>query len=155
MNVKAKDKATGKDAHITITASSGLSKEEIEKMKADAEAHAADDAKKKELVDVRNQAEAMIHLSEKTLKEAGDKVKPDDKREIEDAVTAVKGVIHGDDMEKIKTESDKLSELLQKVGAAMYEQAAASEPKPEEELPKDDGSPDTNEPKSEETKKEA
>ncbi len=153
LNVKAKDKATNKDAHITITASSGLSKEEIEKMKADAEAHAEGDAKKKELVDIRNQAEAMIHLSEKTLKDAGDKVKPDDKREIEDAVTAVKGVINGEEKDKIKTESDKLSELLQKVGAAMYEQAAAAEPKPEEELPKDDGTPDTNNP--EEDKKEA
>lgn len=146
LQVKAKDKATNKDAHITITASSGLSDEEIEKMKADAEAHAAEDAKKKELVDVRNQAETMIHLSEKTLKDAGDKVKPEDKREVEDAVTAVKGVLHGDDKEKIKAESDKLSELLQKIGAAMYEQNKAEEPKPEEELPKDGGSPDTNEP---------
>ena len=126
LNVKAKDKATNKEQHITITSSSGLSDEEIEKMKADAEAHAADDAKKKELVDVRNQAESLIHMSEKTLKDAGDKVKPEEKREVEDAVTALKGVMHGDDQEKIKAESDKLSELIQKIGAAMYQSAESS-----------------------------
>lgn len=125
LNVSAKDKATNKEQKITITSSSGLSDAEIEKMKADAEAHAADDAKKKELVEVRNQAEQLIHMSEKTLKDAGDKVKPEDKREVEDAVTAVRGVMHGDDKDKIKEESDKLSELLQKIGAAMYEQAGA------------------------------
>ena len=146
LNVKAKDKATSKEQHITITASSGLSKEEIEKMKTEAEAHAADDAKKKELVEERNSAENLIHLSEKTLKDVGDKVKPDDKREVEDAVTAVKAVIHNDDKDKIKEEAEKLSAALQKVGAAMYEQNAADAPKPEEELPKDDGTPDTNVP---------
>ncbi|MEK7202138.1 MAG: molecular chaperone DnaK [Patescibacteria group bacterium] len=158
LNVKAKDKATSKEQHITITASSGLSKEEIEKMKTEAEAHAADDAKKKELVEERNAAENLIHLSEKTLKDAGDKVKPDDKREVEDAVTAVKAVIHNDDKDKIKEGAEKLSAALQKVGAAMYKQNAADAPKPEEELPKDDGTPDTNvpeEPKSDEPKEEA
>jgi len=129
LNVKAVDKATSKEQKITITGSSGLSEAEIEKMKAEAEKHAADDAKKKELVDVRNQAESMIHLSEKTLKDAGDKVKPEEKREVEDAVTALKGVLHGDDKDKIKAESDKLSELLQKIGAQMYtEQPKADEP---------------------------
>jgi len=132
LNVKAKDKATNKEQHITITSSSGLSDEEIEKMKAEAEAHAAEDSKKKELVDVRNHAESLIHLSEKTLKDAGGKVKPEDKREVEDAVTALKGVMNGDDKDKIKEESDKLSTILQKIGAAMYEQAEAEQPKPEE-----------------------
>ncbi len=148
LNVKAKDKATSKEQHITITSSSGLSDEEIEKMKADAEAHAADDAKKKELVESRNQAESLTHLTEKTLKDAGDKVKPEDKREVEDAVTAVRSVMHGDDQDKIKAESDKLSELLQKIGAAMYEQASAEAPKAEEAPPADETKP-------EEDKKEA
>jgi molecular chaperone DnaK len=151
LNVSAKDKGTGKEQKITITSSSGLSDAEIEKMKADAEAHAADDAKKKELVEERNKAENMVHLSEKTLKEAGDKAKPEDKREVEDAVTALKAVMHGDDVAKIKEESEKLSTLLQKIGAAMYEQAAAEAPKPEEELPKDDGTPDTNQPEEPKT----
>jgi molecular chaperone DnaK len=142
LNVKAKDKATNKEQHITITSSSGLSDEEIEKMKAEAEAHAADDAKKKELVEERNKAENLIHLSEKTLKDAGDKVKPEDKREVEDAVTAVKGVLHGEDKDKIKAEADKLSEVLQKIGSQMYEQQAAEQPKAEEpptEEKKDEG----------------
>lgn len=122
LNVKAKDKATNKEQKITITASSGLSDEEIEKMKQEAEQHAAEDAKKKELVEERNAAESLIHMAEKTLKDGGDKVKPEDKREVEDAITAVRGVIHNDDKEKIKTEATKLSEAIQKVGAAMYEQ---------------------------------
>src|SRR3989344_633300 len=126
LNVKAKDKATSKEQHITITASSGLSKEEIEKMKTDAEAHAADDAKKKELVEERNMAENLVHMAEKTLSEASDKIKPEDNREVEDAVTAVKGVLHDDDKDKIKEEAEKLSAALQKVGAAMYSSAEAS-----------------------------
>ena len=157
LNVKAKDKATSKEQHITITASSGLSKEEIEKMKTEAEAHAAEDAKKKELVEQRNMAENLVHLAEKTLKDAGDpsntsgqvKVTPEMRREVEDAVTAVKGVIHNDDKDKIKEEAEKLSAALQKVGAAMYSSTSseqANQSKPEEELPKDDGSPDTNVP---------
>ncbi len=146
LNVSAKDKATNKEQKITITSSSGLSDAEIEKMKADAEAHAADDAKKKELVEERNKAENMVHLADKTMSDAGDKVKPEDKREVEDAVTALKAVMHSDDKDKIKESSDKLSELLQKVGAAMYAQNAAEAPKPEEELPQDDGTPDTNQP---------
>lgn len=146
LNVKAKDKGTNKEQHITITASSGLSDEEIEKMKAEAEKHAAEDAKKKELVEERNKAENLIHLSEKTLKDAGDKVKPEDKREVEDAITTVRGVMNGDDKDKIKTEADKLSELIQKIGAAMYEQAASEQPKEE---------PPTEEKKDEEDRKES
>jgi molecular chaperone DnaK len=128
LNVKAKDKATSKEQKITITASGGLSDEEIEKMKADAEKHAAEDAKKKELVEQRNQAENLIHLSEKTLSDLGDKVKPDDKREVEDAVTAVRAVLHNDDKEKIKEAADKLSEVIQKVGAQAYEQTNPETP---------------------------
>jgi len=135
LNVSAKDKATNKEQRITITASSGLSEEEVEKMKAEAESHAAEDAKKKELVEERNKAENLVHMAEKTLKDAGDKVKPDMKREVEDAITAVRGVIHQDDKDKIKTEADKLSEVIQKIGTAMYssdEASAKEEEKPEE-----------------------
>jgi molecular chaperone DnaK len=155
LNVSAKDKATAKEQKITITASGGLSKEEIEKMKTDAEAHAAEDAKKKELVEVKNQAENLVHLAEKTIKDAGDKVKPEDKREVEDAVTAVRSALSGTDHDKIKEEHDKLSALVQKIGAAMYEQAASEakpEEKPEESKPEGDQPAEDN---AEETKKES
>jgi molecular chaperone DnaK len=126
-------------------------------MRQDAEAHATEDAKKKELVEAKNQAESLVHLAEKTLKEAGDKAKPEDKREVEDAITSVRSAMAGTDQEKMKTETEKLSAALQKIGAAMYSstgsEQATDQPKPEEELPKDDGSPDTNQP--EEPKKES
>lgn len=127
LNVSAKDKATGKEQKITITATSSLSKEEIEKLKKDAEAHAAEDTKKRELVDIRNLAENLIYTAEKTLKDVGDKAKPEDKREVEDAITALKGVIHQDKVEEIKDKTQKLSEVLQKLGAAMYQGGATAE----------------------------
>jgi molecular chaperone DnaK len=147
LNVSAKDKATGKEQKITITASSGLSDEEVEKMKAEAEKHAADDAKKKELVETRNLAETLIHTAEKSLKDLGDKVKPDDKREVEDAVTAVRGVIANDDKAKIEEETKKLSDALQKVGSAAYEQAKSEEPPADTAASGD--SPSADEPKDE------
>jgi molecular chaperone DnaK len=137
LNVSAKDKATNKEQKITITSSSGLSDDEIEKMKAEAEKHADEDKKKKELVEQRNMAEALIHTAEKSLKDAGDKVKPEDKREVEDAITATRAALGGDDVEKVKAEAEKLSAAMQKVGQAMYEQpaepqASDSDEKPEE-----------------------
>ena len=126
LNVSAKDKATGKEQKITIADSSGLSKEEVEKMKAEAEKHADDDKKKKELVETRNISETLIHTAEKSLKDLGDKVKPDDKREVEDAITAVRGVITGEDKAKLEEETKKLSEAMQKVGTAAYEAAKDS-----------------------------
>lgn len=148
LNVKALDKATSKEQKITITASSGLSKEEIEKMKTEAEKHADEDKKKKDLVETRNLGEAMIHTAEKSLRDFGDKVKPDDKREVEDSVTALRGVLHGDDQEKIKAETEKLSAALQKVGSAMYEGQTPDQVDTEEH--KADSSSET--PKSEEKK---
>jgi molecular chaperone DnaK len=131
LNVAAKDKATGKEQKITITASGTLSKDEIEKMQAEAEKHAEEDKKKKELVETRNFGEGMINTAEKSMKELGDKVKPEDKREVEDAVTALKGVLHQDDQEKIKAETEKLSQAMQKIGSQMYEQQQG-EAKPDE-----------------------
>lgn len=122
LNVKALDKATSKEQKITITASSGLSKEEIERMQQEAEKHAEDDKKKKELAEIRNFGEGMIHTAEKTLSELGEKVTPEDKREVEDAIIALKGVIHQDDKENIQAETKKLSEAMQKVGSKMYDQ---------------------------------
>ncbi|TSC92727.1 MAG: molecular chaperone DnaK [Candidatus Berkelbacteria bacterium Licking1014_7] len=126
LNVKAQDKATAKEQKITITASSGLSKEEIEKMKKEAEEHAEEDKKKKELVETRNLAEQLILTTEKTLKEAGEKVTPDEKREIEDKITALKGVKEQDNLDEIKAKTEELSQAIQKVGAKMYSSSEAS-----------------------------
>jgi len=122
LNVTAKDKATGKSQSVSIKGSTGLSKDEIERMTKEAEAHAAEDERKKKLVEVRNLAENLIYTSEKTLKEAGDKVKPEDKKEVEDKVAALQEALKGEDAEVIENKTKDLSEALQKVGAAMYSQ---------------------------------
>jgi len=128
LTVKAKDKATNKEQHITIQGSSNLSKDDVERMKKEAEAHAAEDRKRKETVDVRNQADTLISVSEKTLKDAGDKVKAEDKKAVEDKVAALKAVKDKDDMETIKKALDELSGAIQKVGAAMYGSAQGGSP---------------------------
>jgi molecular chaperone DnaK len=120
LNVKALDKATNREQKITITASSGLSKDEIEKMKHEAEAHAEEDKKKRELIDVKNQAESLIFTTEKTLKDAGDKVDAETRKSIMDKVEDLKKAKEGTDEAIIKTNYDALSEAIQKVGAAMY-----------------------------------
>src|SRR3989339_638612 len=120
LNVKAVDKATSKEQHITITASSGLSKEEIEKMKVDAEAHAEEDKKKREVIDLKNQAENLIFSTEKTLKDAGDKVDADTRKSVMDKVEDLKKAKDGDDRDLIQKNYDELSNEIQKVGAAMY-----------------------------------
>jgi len=102
VNVKAKDKATGKEQKITITASSGLSKEEIEKMKKDAESHAEEDKKKRELIEAKNIAESLVYTAEKTLKDAGDKVDSNKKSEVEEKIKAVRDALPGDNLEVIK-----------------------------------------------------
>lgn len=128
LNVSAKDKASGKQQNIRIEGSSGISKEEVERMKAEAETHAQEDLKKKELIEIKNQAEQMILLTEKTLKDAGDKVKEDVKKVIEEKVTAVKNVKDKDDSSAIKKAVDELSAELQKIGEQMYKDAAKTAP---------------------------
>lgn len=122
LNVKAVDKATNKEQKITITASSGLSEEEIEKMKKDADTHAEEDKKKKEAIDAKNNAETTIYLAEKTIKDAGDKAKPEDKREVEDKIMKLKNDMEKDDIEQIKKSTEELSGAIQKLGASMYQQ---------------------------------
>ncbi|NOY35778.1 MAG: molecular chaperone DnaK [bacterium] len=122
LSVKAKDKATGKEQSIRIEASSGLSKEEIEKMKKDAEAHAEDDKKKKELIDARNMADSLVYTSEKSLKDAGDKVPADTKKEIEEKIEALKKVKDGEDLAAIKNATEELSKAIQKIGELLYKQ---------------------------------
>ena len=128
LNVSAIDKATGKKQAITITASTGLSKEEIEKMRKEAEIHAQEDTKKKEEIEVKNSAESLVYMSEKAIKDAGDKVKPEDKKLIEEKIEALKKVKDGSDIDAIKKASQELSTEIQKIGQAMYKEEA----KPEE-----------------------
>jgi molecular chaperone DnaK len=122
LNVTAKDKASGKEQSIKIEASSGLSEEEIEKMKKDAEANEEADAKKKELVDVRNLAEQTAYTAEKALKDAGDKVPEDTKKPIEEKIKSVREVAAKDDIEEIKKVTGELSEEMQKIGQYMNDQ---------------------------------
>lgn len=125
VNVSAKDKATNKEQAIRIQASGGLSDADIEKMVKDAEANAEADKKKKELVEAKNQAEGLIHTTEKTLKENSDKISSADKDAIESAVTALKGVMDGEDAEAIKQKTDALMQASLKLGEAMYKAQGA------------------------------
>lgn len=116
LNVTAKEKTTGKEQSIRIEATSGLSTEEIEKMKKDAEAHADDDKKKKEIAEARNLADQLIYTSESALKEHKDKIPEDVTKSIEEKITALKGVKDGDDFETIKSKTEELSAEVQKIG---------------------------------------
>ncbi len=121
VNVSAKDKGTGKEHQIRIQASGGLSDADIEKMVKDAEANAAADKQRREVVEARNQGEALLHSSEKSLKDYGDKVSADDRTAIEAAIAALRTAIEGDDAEEIKAKSNALAEASMKLGQAMYE----------------------------------
>ncbi len=121
LNVSATDKATGKQQNITITASSGLSKEEIEKMKKEAEAHAEEDKKKKEQVEIKNQAEAVIFTIEKMIKESGDKMKAEDKTELEAKLESLKKTKEGEDFAAIQKSMEELNTVAQRIGVSMYQ----------------------------------
>jgi molecular chaperone DnaK len=125
LHVGAKDLGTGKEQKITITASSGLSKDEVEKMRRDAEAHADEDKAKREEVETRNEADSAVYRSEKMLKDTGDKISGDDKAKIEKAVAEVKEALKGSDAGAIKSAAEKLNEAWQAVSAELYKAAAA------------------------------
>jgi molecular chaperone DnaK len=133
LKVIAKDKATGKSQSIRIEGSIGLSKEEVEKMKKEAELHAAEDQKKRELSEAKNGADNLIYTVERTLKEAGDKISAETKKEIEEKTEALKKVKEGDNVEEIKSKTQELSQAIQKVGAEMYRKTGPE--KPEEKGP--------------------
>ncbi len=137
LNVKAKDKATNKEQSVRIEASSDLSKEEIEKMKHDAEAHAEEDKKKKESVEVKNTADSAIYTAEKTLKEHGAKISEDIKKGVEAKISELKAVKDSDKMDEIKTKTSELSAELQKIGAEIYKNQPPSDEKGGEAEPKD------------------
>ncbi|MGD8520642.1 MAG: molecular chaperone DnaK [Desulfobacterales bacterium] len=124
VNVSAQDKATGKEQSIQITASSGLSQEEIDKLIKDAELHAEDDRKKKDLVEARNSADALIYSTEKSIQDLGDKVDSDTKSKVEDAVAALKKAMEGEDADEIKRLSEELTQASHKLAEAMYQQAS-------------------------------
>jgi len=126
VNVSAKDQATGKEQSIQITASSGLSQEEIDNLVKDAEIHAEDDKKKKELVEARNSADALIYSTEKSIKELGDKVDGETKSKVEEASSALKKAMEGEDAEEIKRLSEALTQVSHKLAEAMYQQASAA-----------------------------
>jgi molecular chaperone DnaK len=145
LNVSAKDVKTGKEQRIVIKASSGLSEAEIKRMVSDAEAHAEEDKKFRELVSARNKADATIHSVEKALKDVGDKVSDDQKKAATDAVAAVKTAMSGDDREDIEKKTTELEQASSAIVQKMYEQSApgagASEdtgPAGHTQAPKDD-----------------
>jgi len=122
LNVKAHDKGTGREQKITITASSGLSKEEVERMQREAEAHAAEDAKRREEIETRNAADSLAYTAEKTLREQKDKIPSDLNQEVEDKVAAVRSALQGSDVEAIRQATQELNNAMQKIGAAIYGQ---------------------------------
>jgi molecular chaperone DnaK len=123
LSVKAKDKATNREQSIRIEASTGLSKEEVEKMKKDAEMHAEEDKKKKELVEAKNMADTLIFTTEKALKEAGDKITADEKKPVEEKIEALKKVKDATETEVIKKATEELSAAAQKIGEKLYKAA--------------------------------
>jgi len=127
VNVSAKDQATGKEQSIQITASSGLSQEEIDNLVKDAEMHADDDKKKKELVEARNAADSMIYSTEKSIKELGDKVDSETKSKVADAISALKTAMETEDVGEIKRLSEELTNASHKLAEAMYQQASAGQ----------------------------
>lgn len=138
VSVSAKDKATGKEQQIKIQASGGLSDTDIDKMVKDAEANAEADKAKREQVELRNNAEALVHQTEKSLTEAGDKVPAAEKSEAESAIAAVKAAMEGTDAEALKSATERLTQAAMKVGEAAYKAGQAGEAAPEAEAAKPD-----------------
>lgn len=137
LNVKAADKATGKEQSIKITGSTGLTKEEVEKMTKEAEVHAAEDAEKKGKVEAKNQADSLIFTAEKSLKDAAEKITEDLRKEVEEKISALKGILDNGSKEDLETKTKELSESLQKIGEAMYKKNDPEE-KPAEEAKAED-----------------
>jgi len=129
LSVKAKDKATGKEQFIRIEASTGLSKDEIERMKKDAETHAEEDKKKRELIEARNLADTLTYTTEKAMKDAGSKITADEKKPIEDAIAELNKVKNGDNLSEIKAKTETLSQAAQKIGEKLYKAAQEAQAK--------------------------
>jgi molecular chaperone DnaK len=141
LSVKAKDKASGKEQSIKITGSTGLSKEEVEKMTKDAEMNAKEDAEKKEKIEARNHADALIFTAEKALKDAGDKVPAEVKTEVEEKIKALKDILDSGSKEDVEAKTKELSDTMQKIGEAAYKQGEQVQEQPEIEKEEKDGQP--------------
>jgi len=142
LKVTAQDKATSRSQHITITASSGLSESEISRMRKDAEAHADEDKRRKELIEVRNNADNLVYSAEKVLRDLGEKVPAEVRRDVEDKVAKVREVMNGNDVDTIKRLTEELNQAVQQVGAAAYQGQPAPEAGPE---PGPESAPDSDE----------
>jgi len=130
LNVSARDKATGKQQNITITASSGLTKDEIDKMKKEAEANAAEDARHREQIEVRNRADSLVYSTERTLREHGEKVPAADKAAIETALDAAREALKTEDVDRIKRAEEDLQKASHKLAEVMYREAQAKSQSP-------------------------
>lgn len=130
LSVRAQDKGTGREQKITITASSGLNKEEVERMKRDADTFAAEDARKKEEAETRNAADSLVYTAERTLREQGDKIPPDLRQQVDGKIAAVRSALQGKDINYIRSTTQELSEVMQRIGATIYQQAGAPPPPP-------------------------
>ncbi len=146
LNVTAKDKATGKEQKITITGSTGLNKDEVEKLTKEAEAHAEEDKRKKEEIEVRNQADTLVYTAERSLKDAEGKVPEDVAKEVKEKAGELKGIVQTAPVDELKPKMDALSESLQKIGQAMYSQSGAQQGQGAQE----EGSKETKEPEESE-----
>jgi molecular chaperone DnaK len=139
VSVMAKDKASGKEQSIKITGSTGLSKEEVEKMTKDAEAHAKEDEEKKDKIEARNHADALIFTAEKSLKDGGDKVPAKIKTEVEEKIKALKDILDSGSKEDLENKTKELSDTLQKIGEAAYQQGQQAQTEPEIEKEEKEG----------------
>ena len=147
VNVSAKDKATSKEQKITITGGGSLSEEEIKQMQQDAETHADEDKKKKEQVEAKNHADTLIYTAEKSLHDAGDKVADEDKKPVEEAVSALKEKLETEDLDELKKLSEDLNDKLMKIGEKMYKDQAedSADSTPEAEVKEDESAGDSKE----------
>jgi molecular chaperone DnaK len=125
--VTASDKATGRSQKITITASSGLSKEEIERMKVEAEQHSEEDEKRKDLIEAKNYADNAAYTAEKTLRENGEKIADDQKKKAEELVAKLRETAAGEDTDAIRKQTEELGQLIQQIGASLYQQEDAGQ----------------------------
>jgi len=145
LNVRAHDKGTGREQKITITASSGLSKENVEQMQREAETHAAEDTRRREEIEARNSADTLAYTAEKTLREQKDKIPSDLNQEVEGKIAAVRSALQGSDIEAIRQATEELNSAMQKIGAAIYQQQPPPPPDAEPPPPGGEAPPDKGE----------
>jgi molecular chaperone DnaK len=145
LNVTAKDKASNKSQSIRIEGSTGMSKEDVEKMKKEAEIHATEDKKKQEFIEAKNIADNLIYTTEKTLRDMAEKISADNKKEVEEKLESLKKIKDGDNLEEIKQKTNDLSQTIQKIGTELYKDAQPKQPNPEEKKSEEEKKPEEGE----------